>query len=209
MNVIEDKNVSHSSPKTRRRFDRDKALQIALELFWRHGFEATSMADLLKAMGLSAPSLYATFGNKEELFHEAVELYASTYGVALTQALYKSIAAKQAIEEMLMDAAHFFTNPDNPAGCFFVSGATNCSQNYAYIGELLAARRAEREEGIFLRLTRAVEEGELPGSAEPRHMAKFFHTVLQGLTTQARDGASVDELRATVTIAMRVWPVQV
>src|SRR5258705_13687700 len=110
---------------SRRQFDRADALDTAMELFWRHGYEATSMAMLLKAMDLTAPSLYAAFGNKEQLFREAVERYTQTYGENVLAPLSAPISAREAIEQMLLTAAKGASSSKHPAGCFISFGAVN------------------------------------------------------------------------------------
>lgn len=191
---------------SRRQFDCDKVLQIALKLFWRHGFEATSMADLLKATGLTAPSLYAAFGNKEELFLKAVDHYGKTYSVLLYKSLEEPIPAKAAIEKMLYEAADIFSKPEHPAGCFLVSGAVNCSPSSKYIEDELRKHRMDKEKGIADRLKVAQKKGELSPSADPVRLAKYFNTVMQGLSTQSQDGASKSELEDIVANAMMAWP---
>lgn len=198
--------MSHAQRPSRRRFDRDAALATAMELFWRHGYEATSMADLLQATGLTAPSLYAAFGNKERLFLAAVEHYAATYAAVLYRPLEEPVAAREAIERMLREAAAIFSVPGHPAGCFLVSAAVNCSPGSARIADELRRRRAEKERVIRDRLARAVETGELSAAANPARLAKFFNAVMQGLNTQARDGATREELEAVVEQAMAAWP---
>lgn len=164
------------------------------------------MAELLKAMDLTAPSLYAAFGNKEKLFLEAVEHYAATYSVHFYRFLDEPIPAREAIARMLKEAAETFSTPDHPAGCFLVSGAVNCSPSAAYIEKELKKRRVAKEQAICDRLKRAIREGELPAGADPGRLAKFFNAVMQGIHTQSRDGATREELEAIAENAMLAWP---
>lgn len=191
---------------TRRQFDRGQVLETAMKLFWRYGYEATSIATLLEATGLTAPSLYGTFGNKEQLFMEAVEHYAATYSVLLYRSLDEPIPARDAIRRMLYEAAEIFSMPGHPAGCFIVSGAANCSSGSAYIEEELRKRRQEKEAAICERLKQAKKKGELPKSAQPEKLARFFNTVMQGLSTQSQDGATRKQLEDIADNAMLVWP---
>ena len=190
----------------RRRFDREAVLELALRQFWRHGYEATSMAELLKAMGIKAPSLYATFGNKEQLFLQAVAHYTATRSSLLYGSLDEPISAREAVARMLLNAADLFSAPDNPAGCFYVTSGTALSESSVYIEEQVRKRRHENEAAIRERLERAVADGELPRDAEPAKLAKYFNAVMQGISTQARDGATATELRDIAESAMAAWP---
>lgn len=196
-----------TTPKPgRRRFDREDVLEKALREFWRNGYEATSMADLLKAMGINAPSLYATFGNKEQLFLEAVAHYTATRAVMLYRSLDEELTAREAIAQMLTNAAELFSAPDNPAGCFYVAAAAATAESSVYIEEQLRKCRLEKEAAIRARLARGVAEGELPASADPAKLAKYFNAVMQGISTQSRDGATQAELLDIADSAMAAWP---
>jgi AcrR family transcriptional regulator len=200
------KKISPPAGTGRRRFDRDEALKIAMQLFWRHGYESTSMAELLKAMGLTAPSLYAAFGNKERLFLEAVEHYGSIYGTRLFQPLEEKIPARTAIGQMLRNAAAIVSGSKNPAGCLVTCGALNCSTESAHIEQALRQLRQANEQRIIDRLARAGKDGELPPSANPARLAKFFHVVMSGMQLQSLDGATKKELETVAQDAMAVWP---
>jgi AcrR family transcriptional regulator len=188
-----------------RAFDRDQALRRAMEVFWRHGYETTSINDLTAAMGINAPSLYAAFGDKERLFREAVELYGKIEGEAPERALRESPTACAAIEATLRANAELFTDPGKPSGCMIVLADTNLSPGHESVREHLVRLRGEIERGMRKRLDRGAAAGELPPDADLAAIAAFYRTVLEGLSIRARDGASRRELQRIVDCAMAAW----
>jgi len=198
-------------PKARGRplsFDRDKALENAMHVFWERGYEAASISELTAAMGITPPSLYTAFGDKERLFLEAIERYAGGAGSGAPRALAEEATARRAIERLLEEAAEELTRPCHPAGCMVVMAATNCSIASAHIQAALAKRRAASEAGIRQRIEQGIREGELPADTDAAALANFYTTVFQGMSIQARDGASRASLLATAKTAMQAWPVQ-
>jgi AcrR family transcriptional regulator len=189
-----------------RSFDREVALDRAMQVFWRQGYEATSINDLTKAMDINPPSLYAAFGDKEKLFLEAVERYGCGPGGAGNDILCGEPTARGAVERLLEKAAHEFTNRSHPPGCMMVAAATTCTAASDHLQSSLADRRASSEAALRARIERGIEEGELPAGVDARALARFYVTVLQGMSLQARDGASRKSLLATAAAAMRAWP---
>ncbi|WP_040797251.1 TetR/AcrR family transcriptional regulator [Nocardia higoensis] len=190
-----------------RAFDRTEALQRAMEVFWEHGYEATSMSDLTAAMGINSPSLYAAFGDKEALFRAAIELYRSTFGGCTAQALREERTARAAVETMLRDNARVYTRADVPRGCMVVlAGSAYTTRNTA-VRDFLADKRRQTNEDIRQRLERGVREGDLPAGTDTAALARFYATVLFGLSVQARDGAALEELDAAIDCALTAWPV--
>jgi TetR/AcrR family transcriptional regulator, copper-responsive repressor len=188
-----------------RSFDRDAALERAMEVFWRHGYEATSLNDLTSAMGINPPSLYAAFGDKEQLFMEAVERYRRGPGYA-AGILAEEPKARRAIERLLEWTARELTRGSHPPGCMVVMAAMNCSAASAHVQAALAHHRAASEAAIRARIERAVQDGELPPETDAAALASFYMTVIEGMSIQARDGAARKRLRATAAMAMRAWP---
>jgi AcrR family transcriptional regulator len=184
-----------------RSFDRDLALERAMEVFWRQGYEPTSMTDLTRAIGINPPSLYAAFGDKERLFLEAVERYHS--GVGSREALLaRAPTARTAVERLLRRTALGLSA--RRRGCMLVTSTMNCSA--PRVQAALAAYRASVESSVRKRIERGVREGELPAGTDAAALAKFYETVVQGLSSQARDGATRRSLLAVVAAAMRAWP---
>ncbi|MCS0634351.1 TetR/AcrR family transcriptional regulator [Streptomyces sp. LP05-1] len=187
-----------------RSFDRDAALERATTVFWEQGYETTSIADLTRAMGIGAPSLYAAFGDKRTLFLEVVAAYATEYGGYAVRALAEEPTARAGLGRMLREAAAEFTAPDRPRGCLMISAAANCST--PGVAEELRERRETNIAG-FARLIRAdVAAGRLPAGTDAGALARFCGAVLQGMSQQARDGAGREELEAVAATAMLAWP---
>lgn len=187
-------------------FDRDKALEQAMHVFWQRGYEAASISELTAAMGITAPSLYTAFGDKERLFLEAIERYALGPGGGYPRALEEEATAYLAIKRCLEEAAEELTRPCHPRGCMVVMAATNCSEASAHIQAALAKRRAAGGTGIRCRIEQGIRDGELPPATDAAALATFYSTVYQGMSMQATDGASRESLLATATAAMRAWP---
>ncbi|MBC2659663.1 TetR/AcrR family transcriptional regulator [Pseudomonas sp. MSSRFD41] len=187
-----------------REFDRNQALRQALELFWARGFETTSMADLVAALGIASARIYAAFGSKEALFREAIELYESQEGGFADRALAEEPSARAAIARLLNEAVQLYTRPGQPLGCMVVSSAVNCSSDNDGVRQWLAEHRRARTASIVQRLQVAVQSGELAGHGDATSLGDYYSTVLHGLSVQARDGASAEQLRKVVALAMGV-----
>jgi AcrR family transcriptional regulator len=189
-----------------REFDRDEALQTAMELFWARGYEGTTLADLQKAMGgITAPSFYAAFGSKEELFREAVERYNKTQGAPIVKALLEGPTARASFEAMLRAAAESVCGQSNPRGCLIVLGGINCAPANRGIEDFLREQRAIREKVIRQRLRRGIAEGDLPRATDINGLASFYTSVIDGMAVQSRDGASRKALNTIVDCAMAAW----
>ncbi|WP_030560670.1 TetR/AcrR family transcriptional regulator [Streptomyces aureocirculatus] len=187
-----------------RSFDRDTALEKALRQFWEHGYEATTVSDLTREMGIGAPSLYAAFGDKRTLFEEVLVRYAGSYGAFGGRALAEEPTARAAMERVLREAAAVFTEPGHPHGCMVIHAATNCTT--PEIEQTLRAQRNANIATFAARIQQGVDAGELPGDADAARLARYVGAVFQGLSQQSRDGASRQDLDAVVDLAMRGWP---
>jgi AcrR family transcriptional regulator len=187
-----------------RTFDIEEALDRALHVFWRKGYEGTSLPDLTEAMGINRPSLYAAFGSKEGLFRKALDRYGERSGALLSEAL-KEPTARAAAERLLCTMADALTDPKNPRGCLAVQGALSCSEAAESIRQELNARRAAVETALRERFDRAKVEGDLAAEADPADLARFVATVIQGMSVQASGGASRDELQTDAATALRGW----
>jgi AcrR family transcriptional regulator len=185
-----------------RTFDRQAALRRAVELFWEQGYEGTSIADLTAAMGIAAPSLYAAFGSKEELFREAVSFYCED---SPTERALERRTAREAVTAMLYDNADDYADPATPRGCMIVLGAPVGTPAHSGVREQLAEERRASIERLRARLDRGVAEGDLPAGADTARLAGFYSTVLDGMSIKARDGATREELRAIADAALAGW----
>jgi AcrR family transcriptional regulator len=187
-----------------RSFDREAALESALEVFWRNGFEGTSLNDLTHAMGINPPSLYAAFGDKERLFLECVERYQARHGGACPYA--DEPTARGAIGKLLAYMATELTKPCNPRGCMMVMAAATCSASSEEMQSALQERRSSSRTRIKERIERGMKEGDVPAGIDAGALADFYAAVMTGMSLQARDGATRKSLLATVDTAMRAWP---
>jgi len=187
-------------------FDRDTALDRAMHVFWEHGYEAASVSDLTTAMGITPPSLYTAFGDKEHLFLEAIERYGKGPGGFGQRALDEEPTARDAIQRLLNEAAAELTEDCHPLGCMMVMAATNCSVAAEHIQTALVKRRALGVANIQARIQRGIAEGELAADTDAGALANFYSTVYQGMSMQAKDGASRASLLGSVAMAMRSWP---
>ena len=188
-----------------RSFDRDAALRRAMEVFWTKGYEGASISDLTGAMGIGSPSLYAAFGSKEALFREAIELYGRTEGPQIWDVVENAPDARAAVEGFLTATAHSFARPGKPRGCMVVLSQLNTTEASASVCAALRENRAQGQSGLEARLRRAVGDGDLPPSVDVAALAAFYLTVQQGMSIQARDGASEDRLLAVAKGAMAAW----
>jgi len=190
-------------PGRPREFDEEKALDAAMNVFWRDGYEGASLASLTQAMGINRPSLYAAFGDKEQLFRRVVERYENGPAAYVTEAL-KEPAARAAIERLLHSVADMSTCPENPRGCLLVQGALGAT--CGPVRDLLVRHREAGAKAIQRRLRLAQAQGDLPPDVDPADLSRYVVTVMRGLCVEAAGGASRRELRKVVRTAMKAWP---
>ena len=188
-----------------REFDVDKALDLALQVFWRKGYEGASMADLTETMGITKPSLYSAFGNKEELFRKALDRYVDGPGGYFRVALAKP-TARAVVEHLLYESAAAVTDPNHPPGCLAVQGALSCGDAAESIKQELMSRRAKGEQDLRERFERAIAEGDLPPGSDAADLAAYLSAILQGMAVQAAGGTTRAQLRKIAEMALRTWP---
>jgi AcrR family transcriptional regulator len=190
-------------PGRPRSFDPDAALERAMHVFWAKGYEGASLSNLTRAMRINRPSLYAAFGNKEQLFGKVLDRYmdgpVAFFGQALT-----APKARDVVEQIFRGTARMADDPRIPAGCLMVQGALACGN--ASARKEVAARRAAAEGALRRRLQRAKREGDLPKNSDPGELAGYVMTVVRGMAVQSAGGASPDQLRRVAQVAMRAWP---
>ena len=174
--------------------------------FWNSGYETTSIGDLTAAMGVTAPSLYAAFGNKQQLFFEAMRLYAGDLRL-LEQAMNEAPSAQAAVAEMLRGAAVLYTGETTPPGCLLASAAATGSPEAAEVRAAIAAVRREIRDMIVRRIETDVANGTMSQSTPPGVLADLAIAVTQGLSVLARDGAERERLFALAEAAMHAWNV--
>jgi AcrR family transcriptional regulator len=187
-----------------RGFDTERALEEAMEVFWRRGYEGATVAELTAAMGINPPSLYAAFGSKEGLLKAALDRYSQRHAEFMREAL-GAPTAREAVERILLGVADLQTDPQNPPGCLLVAGGLACGVGSENVPFELAARRAQKEEQLRERFVRAREEGDLAPDEDPDSLAKFVSTVIAGMGVLATSGAHRDELREVAMVAVRAF----
>jgi AcrR family transcriptional regulator len=188
-----------------REFDPDAALDAALVVFWRSGYESASLSDLTDAMGINRPSLYAAFGNKQELFRRAIARYSARRDAAWNTAM-QAPTARQAVESLLRGAADALTASCNPAGCFLVVSSLTCGPASRAVRDEVARHRAASAPLLQARFERAIADGDLPKKTNAAQLAAFFSTVSQGMSLQAGGGVGREALHRIVDIALQAWP---
>lgn len=188
-----------------RSFDRDAVLEQAMLLFWRHGYETTAISDLTAAMGITAPSLYTAFGDKRQLFLEAVRLYAGDPEV-LGAAIEAAPSALDAARALLEGAILRFTGAATPPGCLLTSATASGSAASQDVQEIVADYRRATAARLQARIARDAGEGQLPSDTDAAALAHLVMAVMLGLSTLARDGLPRAALADLVAAALHAWP---
>lgn len=189
-----------------RGFDTGRALERAMLVFWEHGYEGASLATLTEAMGISTTSMYAAFGNKEELFRKALERYSEGPGAYLTRALDEPTALGVATA-ILAGTVRTTTGPARPSGCLGVQSALTASESGSGVRDLLTAWRNNGCACVRERFRRAVEDGDLPRGTDTGLLARYVTTLAFGIAVQAAGGVGRDELQGMADAALRNWPI--
>ncbi|MFL6122889.1 TetR/AcrR family transcriptional regulator [Actinophytocola sp.] len=180
-----------------RSFVLEDVLEKAMAVFWRHGYEGASLGRLQEATGLTPPSIYNAFGSKEGLYQACLDHYASSVGARHLATLTRP-ASRAGIRAYLLAAAREYTRSDSPPGCMISTASLNLSPELTSVSEATAARRAEAMSLLTSYLADA-------GADDPPTLARFFGAVIQGMSVQARDGASEEELAAVADVALAAW----
>nr|WP_024968009.1 TetR/AcrR family transcriptional regulator [Pantoea sp. IMH] len=200
----------HGAPKNRGRpktFNREAALDKALELFWRHGYEGTSLSDLVEATGAKAPTLYAEFTNKEGLFRAVVGRYTEKFSGQRKSVLHcPESSVQQGVENYFRATAACFTDGQNPAGCFFICTSAALSAESTGVADMLRERHLSQEHELTTFLLERQQRGELAAGTNVHRLATFLVCLLQGMSVSAREGATRAELEEIVTTLMQQWP---
>lgn len=188
-----------------REFDTDKAIVQAMRLFWRKGYEGTSLSDLTQELGIARPSLYAAFGNKEALFLKVLDRYDKETSRFMEAAL-NAPTARALAEGLVYGACAFHSDAKNPPGCLMVHGALVGGDTGASVREETNHRRSHLRDRIAERLRRAQTEGDLSEDADPSALSGYLVAVLRGIAVESASGAKADDLRRIAEVAMAAWP---
>jgi len=188
-----------------RQVDADEALDRALEVFWARGYEGATLPELTRAMGINRPSLYAAFGNKEELFRKALDRYLAGPQGFMAEAL-KEPTARAVAEAIFSGFIRMQRGRDRARGCLVVQGALACGEEAEPVRRELARLRQAAVTAFRERFERAVQDGDLPKGTDCAGLARYVATVLNGLAVQAASGATEKDLRLVSALAMQAWP---
>lgn len=188
-----------------REFCLDAALAAALGVFWSKGYEGASMAELTHAMGITKPSLYAAFGNKEQLFRKALELY-ETEKLAYTREALRQPTARAIAEHIMRGAIDAQTSSCDPKGCLGVIGAVACGAEAESIKAEVIKRRESSSAALVERFRQAQRDGDLHDHVEPEALAQYLYTILQGMAVQAGAGATREDLERVMATSLMLWP---
>jgi AcrR family transcriptional regulator len=188
-----------------REFCVDQALATALRVFWSKGYEGASMADLTEAMGITKPSLYAAFGNKEQLFVKALDLYEREKLDYVGKALAEPTARKVA-EHLLRGALDNQTSSCEPRGCLGVISSVACGAEAESIRQFVLERGVSARRALVARLERAKQEGDLPSDIDVEGLTSHLYAILQGMAVQAGAGATREELERLIATSLSMWP---
>ena len=186
-------------------FDRDAALHKAMLLFWKHGYESTSLNDLTAALGVKPSSIYTVFGDKKRLFLEAVARYTSG-SVTSESIIARAATARDAALGLLEASVQGFTGEETPKGCLLATSAISCSAGASDVQQELAAIRMRIEAQLKAKIVADMELGRIPADGDAEALAGYILAVIQGLSTLARDGASREKLLRMSETSMRAWP---
>lgn len=163
-----------------------------MRLFWRHGYEGVSISDLTKEIGVAPPSIYAAFGSKAGLYREALERYEANFGSIDSASIRAAASLSEAVRTLLEAAVRAVTHPDREKGCMISSGMIACHPEHAPLARAAALRRQAMRDRIA---------DVLEPFADPemvRRLARHLAAVMQGISIQARDGATSAELQEIV-----------
>ena len=188
-----------------REFDVDTALSAALRVFWTKGYEGSSLTDLTGAMGITRPSLYAAFGNKESLFRKALDLYEREKLAYVGEAL-KAPTSREVAERLLRGALEMQTNDREPRGCMSVISSVSCNIEAESIRDELMARRRSSQQALCDRMQRARDEGDLGPEVDVQGLCNYLAAILQGMSLQAGSGATREQLQSLVETSLAMWP---
>ncbi len=188
-----------------REFCIDAALTAALGVFWAKGYDGASMADLTAAMGITKPSLYAAFGNKEQLFHKALDRYEAEK-LAYTREALKQPTARGVAEHFMRGAVAAQTSTRDPKGCMGVISATVCGAEADSIKAHITQRRASSNAALVGRFQQAQRDGDLPAQLDPQGLAFYLYALLQGMAVLAASGATRADLDQIVDTTLAMWP---
>ena len=196
-------NSHHRRPRGRpRSFDRDKAVAAAAETFWRLGYEGASVADLTAAMGITPQSLYTAFTSKADLYREALHWYQAHVGAFTARALADEADVVAAFARVLRESVVEFSRRRDLPGCMISTALLGCAVENEPVADHAAALRRATCQSFQARIERGIADGQLRADTDAPALARFLGAIIQGMSVQARDGASAEELAGIAELAI-------
>lgn len=203
-NITQKKKAKRGRPKC---FDEQEALEKAMLLFWANGYIATSISDLTKALGITAPSLYGCFGDKASLFNLCIDYYLTHEACPVLSIMKQAKTAKVAVELLLYDAVKRFIQPDKPLGCMLVTSTMGHSDQIQHVQHKVLEKKSDYKVILMARLRQGVSDGDLAAVAPIEAISDFYITVINGLSIQACDGVGLEALNQVVFNAIKAWAI--
>ena len=197
--------MENPAPRKRGRppaFDRETVLASARDTFWKHGYDGSSIADLTSAMGITPQSLYAAFGSKAELYRETLDQYRRMPRPEPGNPFQDKLDTVAAFERFLTNSARIFTAPEHPKGCMISTAVLNCAEENEPIAHHVASMRLQTLDIFTARIERGIAEGDMRPDTSARSLARFLGAIVQGMSVQARDGATTEELLGLMSHAL-------
>ncbi|WP_184701622.1 TetR/AcrR family transcriptional regulator [Rhizobium lusitanum] len=206
MTIVKNKEEAEkSSPRRRGRppaFDRETVLAAARDTFWQHGYDGSSIADLTAAMGITPQSLYAAFTSKAELYRETLDQYRRMPRPEPGNPFQDKVDTVTTFERFLTNSAKIFTAPEHPKGCMISTAVLNCAEENEPIAHHVASMRLQSLDIFTTRIERGIAEGDMRPDTNARSLARFLGAIVQGMSVQARDGATTEELLSLMSHAL-------
>ncbi len=196
------KNTKRGRPKG---FDEHEALEKAMLLFWKNGYIATSIKDLTQALGITAPSLYCSFGDKASLFNQCIDYYLAHEACPTQLIMQQAKTAKIAFEILMYDSAKNLVQPDKPMGCMLITSAMGSSKQVQEVQNAVQEKRQYYKTTLVQRLEQGIVDGDVPKDVPINTVVDFYTTIINGLSIQACDGANLASLNQVIFNAMKIW----
>lgn len=185
-----------------RTFDKASALKSAMHVFWEKGYEGTTMSDLVQAIGVKGPSVYAAFGNKDSIFIEAVKEYSEMILNGPLKALNDESDIYQAIKKLLEGNLDFFVNSTNPKGCLIMTSAINATPEHTDLVDFVRSYRDDYKQRLVKRFELAIEQKQIRTEIDPAYLAEYYLMIIHGMALRAKDGSCLSELTKAVEISL-------
>lgn len=185
-----------------RGFDEGAALEAAMRVFWEKSYEGATIADLTEAMGINRSSMYALFGDKQQLFRRVMDRYREGRMTHIRKALDKP-TLHEVVSGLLHGTVDFLSQPDHPRGCLSIQGALACGTDAEPVKQAMIVLRKGGDDALRKRMTKAQKSGELPENTNPADYARFLSTVIRGLGVQAATGATRGEMKRIADFVLR------